>query len=52
MTTKQATAKLLDAVVMWHAATVLSGQRPTRADAFLHRAACKFLRAKSSQRKR
>lgn len=52
MTTKQATAKLLDAALTWHAEAVLAGQRPTRADARMHRAACFFLKAKREPRKR
>ncbi len=52
MTTKQASAKLLDAALAWHASTVLSGQRPTTADLAMRRAVCRFLKAKSSPRKR
>lgn len=52
MTTKQATAKLLDAALTWHAERILAGQRQTHADQRMHRAACRYLRAKNSPRKR
>ena len=44
--------KLLDAALIWHASTILSGQRPTRADRSLHQAACKCLKAMANGRKR
>lgn len=52
MTTTQAKLKLLDAAQAWHASTVLTGQRITSADRDLRRAVCRFLKAKSSPRKR
>jgi hypothetical protein len=52
MTLRQHQQKLLDAAIIWHAATVLSGQRPSKADAYLHKIACRYLRAKATGRKR
>lgn len=52
MTTKQATMKLLDAALAWHASTMLSGQRATTADVDLRRAVCRYVKVKSTPRKR
>lgn len=44
--------KLLDAALVWHAAKILAGERATRVDRDLHKAACKCLQAMATGRKR
>lgn len=48
---KPAATRLLDAAIIWHAARVLSGARPTKADAYLHRQVAKYLRRQNGRRR-
>lgn len=44
--------KLIDTVMVWHAATVLSGQRASPADRELHRAVCRYIKAPADRERR